>query len=229
MKILIVDDEEMIRDVLREYVEFEGNEAFEAADGMEAVKLCRENDYDLVLMDVMMPHLDGFSAVKEIKKTKDVPVIMLSARGEEYDKIHGFELGSDDYVVKPFSPGELVARVRSHIAAYERIANGTSRGNARTAESESAEIVFGNLKLVQKSRRVFVSEKEIILAKKEFDMLLLFMQNPDRVFSKEELYERALERRIQRRHRDCCCSHKPPARKTFRLHKQNRNRLGRGI
>ena len=85
MKILIVDDEEMIRDVLKEYVEFEGNEAYEASDGREAVRLCRENDYDLILMDVMMPYLDGVSAVKEIKKTKDIPVIMLSARGEEYE------------------------------------------------------------------------------------------------------------------------------------------------
>ena len=98
LKILIVDDEEMIRGVLREYVEFEGNEAFEAVDGMDAVKLCKENDYDLILMDVMMPHLDGFSAVKEIKKNKDIPVIMLSARGEEYDKLFAFELGVDDYV-----------------------------------------------------------------------------------------------------------------------------------
>lgn len=104
MKILIVDDEEMIRGVLREYVEFEGNEADEAADGMEAVKKCRENDYDLILMDVMMPKLDGFSAVKEIRKDKDVPVIMLSARGEEYDKLFAFEIGVDDYVTKPFPP-----------------------------------------------------------------------------------------------------------------------------
>ena len=106
MKVLIVDDEEMIRNVLKEYVEFEGNEAYEAADGMEAVRLCRDNDYDVVLMDVMMPKLDGFSAVKEIKKLKDVPVIMLSARGEEYDKLFGFEIGVDDYVTKPFSPKE---------------------------------------------------------------------------------------------------------------------------
>ena len=91
MRVLIVDDEAMIREVLREYVEFEGNEAFEAEDGMEAVRLCRENDYDVILMDVMMPHLDGFSAVKEIKKMKDIPVIMLSARGEEYDKLFAFE------------------------------------------------------------------------------------------------------------------------------------------
>ena len=100
MKILIVDDEEMIRGVLKEYVEFEGNEAFEAADGMEAVKMCKDNDYDVVLMDVMMPKLDGFSAVKEIRKFKDVPVIMLSARGEEYDKLFGFEIGADDYVTR---------------------------------------------------------------------------------------------------------------------------------
>ena len=113
MKILIVDDEMMIREVLREYVEFEGNEAFEAADGMEAVRLCRDNDYDVVLMDIMMPHLDGFSAVKEIKKTKDVPVIMLSARGEEYDKLFAFELGVDDYVTKPFSPKEVMARINA--------------------------------------------------------------------------------------------------------------------
>ena len=101
MKVLIVDDEEMIRNVLKEYVEFEGNEAFEATDGMEAVRMCRDNNYDIILMDVMMPKLDGFSAVKEIRKTKDIPVIMLSARGEEYDKLFGFEIGVDDYVTKP--------------------------------------------------------------------------------------------------------------------------------
>ena len=113
MRVLIVDDEEMIREVLREYVEFEGNEAFEAEDGMEAVRLCRENDYDVILMDVMMPHLDGFSEVKEIKKVKDIPVIMLSARGEEYDKLFAFELGVDDYVTKPFSPKEVMARIHA--------------------------------------------------------------------------------------------------------------------
>ena len=127
MKILIVDDEEMIRNVLREYVEFEGNEAFEAADGMEAVKMCRENDYDVVLMDVMMPRLDGFSAVKEIRKFKDVPVIMLSARGEEYDKLFGFEIGADDYVTKPFSPKEVMARINA--VTKRRAAARTDSGN----------------------------------------------------------------------------------------------------
>ena len=113
MKVLIVDDEEMIRGVLKEYVEFEGGEAYEAADGMQAVKLCRDNDFDIILMDIMMPRLDGFSAVKEIKKNKDIPVIMLSARGEEYDKLFGFEIGADDYVTKPFSPKEVMARIHA--------------------------------------------------------------------------------------------------------------------
>ena len=113
MKILIVDDEEMIRAVLREYIEFEGGEADEACDGMDAVKMARENNYDVILMDVMMPRLDGFSAVKEIRKFKQTPVIMLSARGEEYDKLFGFEIGSDDYVTKPFSPKEVMARIHA--------------------------------------------------------------------------------------------------------------------
>ena len=113
MKVLIVDDEEMIRGVLKEYVEFEGGTAFEADDGMQAVRLCRDNDFDIILMDVMMPKLDGFSAVKEIKKIKNIPVIMLSARGEEYDKLFGFEIGADDYVTKPFSPKEVMARIHA--------------------------------------------------------------------------------------------------------------------
>ena len=99
MKVLIVDDEEMIRGVLREYVEFEVGTAFEAADGMQAVRMCRDENFDIILMDVMMPRLDGFSAVKEIKKIKDIPVIMLSARSEEYDKLFGFEIGADDYAL----------------------------------------------------------------------------------------------------------------------------------
>ena len=111
MKLLIVDDEPAIRLLVKKYADFEGYESDEAADGMEAVIRCRQTPYDLVIMDVMMPELDGFSAVKEIRKTSDVPVIMLSARGEEYDKIHGFELGIDDYDTKPFSGKELMMRI----------------------------------------------------------------------------------------------------------------------
>ena len=110
-KVLIVDDEQGIRDVLREYLELEGYEVGEAVDGMDAIKQAKADNYDLIVMDVMMPKLDGYSAVKEIKKDKDVPVIMLSARSEEYDKLFGFEIGADDYVTKPFSPKEVVARI----------------------------------------------------------------------------------------------------------------------
>ena len=111
-RILVVDDEEMIRSLIRKYAEFEGNQVTEAENGMEAVELCRRHPgaYDIIIMDVMMPELDGFSAVAEIRKTCNTPVLMLSARGEEYDRIHGFELGVDDYVVKPFSPKELMMR-----------------------------------------------------------------------------------------------------------------------
>ena len=124
MKLLIVDDETKIRAIIRKYAEFDGYEVEEASDGMQAVSLCRMNEYDLVIMDVMMPELDGFSAVREIRKKSKVPVVMLSARGEEYDKIHGFELGIDDYVVKPFSPKELMLRVSAILSRSRPKANG---------------------------------------------------------------------------------------------------------
>lgn len=111
VKILIADDEEQIRRIVKKYGEFEGYEVAEAADGLEAVRLCREKTFDVVILDVMMPQLDGFSACREIRKMCQTPVIMLSARGEEYDRLHGFDLGADDYVVKPFSPKELMMRV----------------------------------------------------------------------------------------------------------------------
>ena len=111
LKILVVDDEVNIRNVIKEYAKFEGYEVEEAGNGMQAVEICKEKDFDIIIMDVMMPKLDGFSAIKEIRKTKNIPVLMLSARGEEYDKLFGFEIGLDDYVVKPFSPKEVMARV----------------------------------------------------------------------------------------------------------------------
>ena len=164
MKVLIVDDEEMIRAVIREYVEFEGGEAEEAEDGMEAVKKCRENDYDVVVMDVMMPRLDGFSAVKEIRKFKNTSVIMLSARGEEYDKLFGFEIGSDDYVTKPFSPKELMARIHAVI----------KRSNAREA---SDVYEFEGLKIDIKGRNVYVDGEKAELTPKEYELLFYFVEN----------------------------------------------------
>ena len=175
MKILIVDDEEMIRGVLREYVEFEGNEAFEASDGMQAVKLCRENDYDLVLMDVMMPYLDGFSAVKEIKKTKDVPVIMLSARSEEYDKLFAFELGVDDYVTKPFSPQEVMARIN---AVTKR------RAQKRTGNEI---LKFEGLEIDMAGRNVFVDGEKAELTPKEYELLFYLVRNRGIALTREKL------------------------------------------
>ena len=175
MKILIVDDEIMIRNVLREYVEFEGNEAFEAEDGMQAVKLCRDNDYDLILMDVMMPHLDGYSAVKEIKKIKDVPVIMLSARGEEYDKLFAFEIGVDDYVTKPFSPKEVMARINSV----------TKRHTAKEPKTEI--LKFEGLEIDMAGRNVYVDGVKAELTPKEYELLFYLVRNKGIALTREKL------------------------------------------
>ena len=174
MKILIVDDETMIRDVLREYVVFEGGEADEAADGMEAVRKCREQAYDVVLMDVMMPRLDGFSAVKEIRKFSQVPVIMLSARGEEYDKLFGFEIGSDDYVTKPFSPKEVMARIHAVM----------KRGKGEPSQQQYE---FGGLKIDMTGRNVYVDGVRAELTPKEYELLFYFVQNRGVALTRERL------------------------------------------
>ena len=176
MKVLIVDDEEMIRNVLKEYVEFEGNEAFEAADGMEAVNMCRDNDYDIILMDVMMPKLDGFSAVKEIRKTKDIPVIMLSARGEEYDKLFGFEIGVDDYVTKPFSPKEVMARI-----------NAVTKRRAGKEEPKNDVYKFEGLTIDMAGRNVYVDGEKAELTPKEYEILFYFVKNRGIALTREKL------------------------------------------
>ena len=176
MKVLIVDDEEMIRNVLREYIEFEGNEAFEAADGIQAVKMCRDNDYDIILMDVMMPALDGFSAVKEIHKFKDIPVIMLSARGEEDDKRFGFEVGADDYVTKPFSPKEVMAR----IAAV------TKRHKPGMPASREL-LKFEGLEIDMQGRNVYVDGEKLDLTPKEYELLFYLVKNNGIALSREKL------------------------------------------
>ena len=175
LKILIVDDEEMIRAVLREYIEFEGNEAYEAKDGMEAVRLCKENDYDLILMDIMMPQLDGFSAVKEIKKTKDMPVIMLSARGEEYDKLFAFELGVDDYVTKPFSPKEVMARIQAV----------TKRKSQK--QDTTKPLKFEGLEIDMAGRNVYVDGVKAELTPKEYDLLFYLVRNKGIALTREKL------------------------------------------
>ena len=178
-KMLIVDDEEKIRAVVREYAEFEEFEVTEARDGMEAVALCRENDYDIIIMDVMMPRLDGYSACKEIRKQKDVPIIMLSARGEEYDKLFGFETGIDDYVVKPFSPRELVARVRAVL----------NRTMPRPTEAADT-MTFGELTIDTASHTVRVSGEEVALTPKEFDLLVFLASNKGIALSREKILQK---------------------------------------
>ena len=175
-KILIVDDEQKIREVIREYSEFNGYEVEEAADGMEAVNLCRLNDYDLIIMDIMMPKLDGYSACKEIKKTKNIPVIMLSARGEEYDKLFGFELGIDDYVVKPFSPKELMARVAAVLA----------RSNA-TQEQQPEVLKFDGLEINIPARTVTVDGSKVELTPKEYELLFYLVENKNIALSRNKL------------------------------------------
>ena len=176
MKVLIVDDEEMIRAVLREYIEFEDGEADEAQDGMEAVRKARENDYDIILMDVMMPKLDGFSAVKEIRKFKNTPVIMLSARGEEYDKLFGFEIGSDDYVTKPFSPKEVMARIHAVI------------NRSQGAASPKRDVYeFEGLKIDMVGRNVYVDGERADLTPKEYELLFYFVENRGVALTRERL------------------------------------------
>ncbi|MGP1569421.1 MAG: response regulator transcription factor, partial [Eubacteriales bacterium] len=166
-KVLIVDDESKIREVVKEYAEFSGYEAFEAKDGMEAVGLCKENEYDIVLLDVMMPKLDGYSACKEIRKFSDVPIIILSARGEEYDKLFGFELGVDDYVVKPFSLKELMARINAVL----------NRKAGKPEAEEKSELRYKGIEVDLQGRIVKIDGNRIELTPKEYELLVYLMRN----------------------------------------------------
>ncbi|MHB1154188.1 MAG: response regulator transcription factor [Eubacteriales bacterium] len=175
--ILIVDDEEMIRRLIRKYAEFEGYDVAEAGDGMEAVLLCRKNKYDIIIMDIMMPELDGFSASREIKKHSDTPILMLSARGEEYDKISGFELGIDDYVVKPFSPKELMLRVGAILKRAQKKPE-TSQNESFTAEGLTADFT---------ARLVYVDGKRVEMSPKEYDLFFYMLRNRNIALSREKL------------------------------------------
>lgn len=177
-RLLVVDDEEKIRAVIREYAEFEGYEVIEASDGMEAVRLCREQEFDVLIMDIMMPKLDGFSACKEIKKLKDIPVLMLSARGEEYDKLFGFELGIDDYVVKPFSPKEVMARLNV-------IVNRSRQESA--SQEKNAPLLFGGLAIDMPGRAVFVDGQKVNMTPKEYDLLFYMVRNRNIALTRDKL------------------------------------------
>lgn len=183
--ILVVDDESRIRTIIRKYAEFEGHKVTEAADGMEAVLRCREGGYDIVIMDIMMPELDGFSAVREIRKTSDVPIIMLSARGEEYDKINGFGLGIDDYVVKPFSPKELMMRVDAVMKRYRRAPSEQPGGGGKP--HEIVELDGGGLKADITARLVYIDGERVDMSPKEYDLFFYLLANRNIALSREQL------------------------------------------
>ena len=176
MTLLVVDDESRIRDLIRKYAVFEGYDVEEAADGMAAISLCRTHQYDLIIMDVMMPELDGFSACREIRKTSQAPVIMLSARGEEYDRIHGFELGVDDYVVKPFSPRELMMRVGAIL-----------KRSGAAAEPVRDVVTIGSLTVDFTARLVTLSGEPLDLSPKEYDLLFYMVRNRGIALTREKL------------------------------------------
>ncbi len=172
MKILICDDEALIRNVIKEYLLLENNEVLEAENGLDAIEIVKTNDVDLVIMDIMMPKMDGYQAVREIKKIKDVPFIMLSARGEEFDKLVGFDVGVDDYVTKPFSPKELIARIKAV---------------TKRTKGEDATYKYESLVLDDLAHEVTIDGDPVLLTPKEYDLLKYFMQNRNIALSRDAI------------------------------------------
>ena len=172
MRVLVVDDEKLIRDVIKEYLLLENMEVDEASNGIEAIEKVKSKDFDIIIMDIMMPKMDGYTACREIKKLKDIPFIMLSARGEEYDKLIGFDLGIDDYVTKPFSPKELVARIKAITKRRDVVSN-----------------VFeiAGIKLDDIAHDVYIDGEKIYLTPKEYDLLKYFIDNKNIALSRENL------------------------------------------
>ena len=175
-RLLVVDDEENICTMIKKYAIFEGHEIKEASNGFIAVEMCKENDFDLIIMDIMMPELDGFSACREIRKNKHTPIIMLSARGEEYDRIHGFEIGIDDYVIKPFSVRELMMRVQAIL----------NRGKI-VMETEKKIVSFEGLKIDFTGRIVYVDDVKIDMSPKEYELLFFMVRNKGIALTRERL------------------------------------------
>ena len=177
-RILLVDDEDRIRDMIKEYTSLEGYNIDEAPDGREALELFRQHKYSLIILDVMMPKVDGWSVCREIRKTSNVPVIMLTARGEEYDKLFGFELGVDDYIIKPFSPKELLARMKAIIRRSSSVDLEVKKENVVTLEG---------LVIDFDSRNTYVNGNIVTLTPKEYSLLSFFAKNPNRVYSRDQL------------------------------------------
>ncbi len=180
-KILIIEDEVTIAELEKDYLELSGFSVDIETNGDTGLKKAKENKYNLIILDVMLPRMDGFDICREIRKNMDIPILMVSAKKEDIDKIRGLGLGADDYITKPFSPSELVARVKSHLTRYERLV-----GN----ENKKEEIVVRGLRIDKASRRVYINDKEINFTTKELDLLIFLAENPNRVFSKDELFDK---------------------------------------
>lgn len=181
-KILIVEDEKSIAELERDYLEINGFQTEMVLTGDEGLRLALSGNYDLILLDVMLPNIDGFEICKRVRSVKDVPIILVTAKKEEIDKVRGLGLGADDYLVKPFSPNEMVARVKAHLSRYERL--------MMRQKPESHEIYIRGLIIDNSARRVFVNNKEVVLTTKEFDVLTFLASHPNQVFSKDHLFER---------------------------------------
>lgn len=179
-KILIVEDEITIAELERDYLEIEGFQVEIATSGLIGLEFIEKKSYDLIILDLMLPGMNGFDLCKKIRETHDIPLLMVSSKKEDIDKIRGLGLGADDYITKPFSPSELVARVKAHLAIYNRL----------VGRFKDKEIMIRQLKINPKSRRVFLADEEINLTTTEYDLLLFLSSNPDQVFSKEQLLDR---------------------------------------
>lgn len=183
-RILIIEDDLSIAELQKDYLELNDFEVTICKDGVEGLKALNEGKFDLLILDLMLPKIDGYSILKSIAAEKDIPVLLVSAKKEEIDKIKGLTLGADDYITKPFNPGELVARVKTHITNYERIKN---KFNTKVKVNK---IMIRGLEILKDSRQVFINGMEVNLAQKEFDLLLYMSENPNRVFSREDLFEK---------------------------------------
>lgn len=181
-RILIVEDEKGIADVERDYLEIEGLAVTVESNGRMGLERAESEDYDLIILDIMLPDMDGFEICRALRKNKDTPIIIVSARTENIDKIRGLGFGADDYISKPFDPAELVARVKAHLARYERI-------KGKSGE-RGMEINYREIRIQPLSRRVFFKEEEVFLTAKEFDLLYFLASNPNRVFSKDTIFQR---------------------------------------
>lgn len=181
-KILIIEDDLNIQGIEKDYLEANSFSVSTAADGETGLKMALSGDFDLILLDIMLPKIDGLEVCRKIRAEKDIPILLVSAKKEDLDKIKGLGFGADDYIVKPFSPGELVARVIAHISRYNRL---TTKEKKNTDDKD---ITIGALKLEKASRRAYINDTEIVLTNKEFDLIYFLAKSPDTVFTKEELF-----------------------------------------